>query len=352
MQTPTRDRINSWLQLVILASSFGWLVAPAYGESANPNPLYHIVPRWLSLLVLLVTLVWVIQPAYGESSAPDGHENEEAHGEEGHITLTSEQIEHAGITIDRVGPASIRETLPLYGQVMPNAQRQQAVSARFPGVIKSVAKQVGDAVQRGETLATVESNESLKSYPVVASLDGVVAQRSANVGEQTDGRTLFVIGDYSTVWVELAVFPTDLSKVHVGQSVRIESRDATVTGEGKIIAILPVGSSTNQTTTARVLLDNPDRQWIPGHFITAEVFLSEAVVATVIQDKAIQIIDEESVVFVAGDEGFEPRPVILGRSDGQVSEVLEGLRAGEAYVSTNSFTLKSELGKEDIEDDD
>jgi hypothetical protein len=32
--------------------------------------------------------------------------------------------------------------------------------------------------------------------------------------------------------------------------------------------------------------------------------------------------------------------------------VLEGLRAGEAYVSTNSFTLKSELGKEDLEHDE
>ena len=304
MQTLTRKRIISWLHLLILATSFGWVVASA---------------------------------------------DEEAHSEEGHITLTPEQVKHAGITLDRVGPASIRETLPLYGQVVPNALRQQAVSARFPGVIKSVAKQVGDAVQRGETLATVESNESLKSYPVVASLDGVVAQRSANVGEQTDGRTLFVIGDYSTVWVELAVFPADLSKVHVGQSVRIESREATVTGEGKIIAILPEGSSTNQTTTARVLLDNPDRQWIPGHFISAEVFLSEAEVATAIQDKAIQIVEEESVVFVAGDEGFEPRPVILGRGDGQISEVLKGLQAGEAYVSTNSFTLKSELGKEDAE---
>ena len=315
MQTLTRDRIISWLQLIILASSLGWLVAPTYGES----------------------------------SAPGGHENEEAHGEESHISLTSEQIKHAGITIDRVGPASIRETLPLYGQVVPNAQRQQAVSARFPGVIKNVAKQVGDAVQRGETLATVESNESLKSYPVVASLAGVVAQRSANVGEQTDGKTLFVIGDYSTVWVELAVFPADLSKVDVGQSVRIESRDSTVAGEGKVIAILPVGSSTNQTTTARVLLDNQGRQWIPGHFITAEVFLSEVEVATAIEDTAIQIIEEDSVVFVASDEGFEPRSVILGRSDGRVSEVLEGLRAGEAYVSTNSFTLKSELGKEDAE---
>lgn len=349
MQTHTRHHTKVWLHLMILATSLGWFISPAYGASAESNSLHHIVPRWLTLLILIVALVWVVNPAHGETPAPDGHEQEEAQSEEGHIALTPEQIRHAGITIERVGPASIRESLPLYGQIVPNAEREHTISARFPGVIKNVAKQIGDAVQQGETLATVESNESLKSYPVLASLSGVVTQRNANVGEQTGDKALFVIGDYSTVWVDLSVFPADLSKVRVGQSVRIVNRDPSISGEGRIITVLPVGSSINQTTMARVLLDNPDRQWVPGHFVTAEVVLSEAEVPTAIRDEAIQIIEDQPVVFVQGDEGFEARPVTLGRSDGQVSEVLKGLQLGEAYVSTNSFTLKSELGKEDAE---
>ena len=309
----------------------------------------HRKPRWLATIFVALTLSCALKGAYAESPAPGAPENEEAHSEEGHIALTPDQIKHAGIAVDRVGPASIRETLPLYGQIVPNAEREHTVSARFPGVIKNVAKQIGDAVQQGETLATVESNESLKSYPVLASLSGVVTQRNANVGEQTGDRALFVIGDYSTVWVDLSVFPADLSKVRVGQPVRILNRDPSITGEGRIITVLPVGSSSNQTTTARVLLDNPDGEWIPGHFVTAEVVLSETEVPTAIRDEAIQIVEDQSVVFVEGDEGFEARPVTLGRSDGQVSEVLSGLQAGEAYVSTSSFTLKSELGKEDAE---
>ena len=349
MKTLTRYRNFLWLRLIILTMPLSWSALPVYGQPADTSPLYHLVPRWLTLLILVITLVWVVNPAHGESPAPDGHEQEEAHGEEGHIALTPDQIKHAEIAVERVGPASIRETLPIYGQIVANAEREHIVSARFPGVIKNVAKQIGDVVQQGETLATVESNESLKSYPVVASLSGVVTQRNANVGEQTGDRALFVIGDYSTVWVDLSVFPADLSKVRVGQSVRIVNRDRSITGEGRIITVFPVGSSTNQTTTARVLLDNPDRQWVPGHFVTAEVVLSETEVPTAIRDEAIQIVEDQPVVFVEGDEGFEARPVTLGRSDGQVSEVMSGLQVGEAYVSTNSFTLKSELGKEDAE---
>lgn len=61
------------------------------------------------------------------------------------------------------------------------------------------------------------------------------------------------------------------------------------------------------------------------------------------------MMEERSVVFVKGEEGFEPRPVTLGRTDGEVSEVLAGLQEDETYVTRNSFILKSELGKEGAE---
>jgi cobalt-zinc-cadmium efflux system membrane fusion protein len=319
----------------------------------------HSLPRWLPLILLATTLCWTGQPVYAESAAPhadehgeeqgEEHGEEEEKGEEGHIAMTPDQIKYGEISLDHVGPATIRETLPLYGQIVPNAEREHSVAARFPGVIRKVTKQVGDPVKEGETLATVESNESLKPYSVVASLTGVVAQRNANIGEQTGDRMLFVIGDYSTVWVDLSVFPADLSKVHVGQQVRITNSDASATGDGKIITVSPVGSSTNQTTTARVLLDNADRRWVPGHFVNAALVLSETAVPLTIRDEAVQVVDGKSVVFVANSEGFEARPVTLGRGDGQVREVFSGLKAGESYVAANSFVLKSEMGKEGAE---
>ncbi|MCB1702136.1 MAG: efflux RND transporter periplasmic adaptor subunit [Pseudomonadales bacterium] len=311
-------------------------------------------PRWLLLALLVITLSGTVQAVYAEPTTSDNHESEEGHEEEGHeeeglIVLSADQIKHAGISLDTAGPSSIRETLPLYGQVEANAEQQHTVSARFQGVIRQVTKQVGDSVKQGETLATIESNESLKSYAVAASLTGIVAERNANVGEQTGDRELFVIGDYSTVWVDVAVFPGDLSKVHVGQTVLIANSDASVTGEGRIIAVSPIGSRANQTTTARVLLDNPARQWVPGYFVSAEVVLSDTAVPIAIREEAVQIVEDENVVFVASAEGFEARPVTLGRGDGHVREVLAGLGAEEEYVTTNSFILKSELGKEDAE---
>src|SRR5688500_10675600 len=63
-------------------------------------------------------------------------EGEEGHEEEagGHVELTPAQIAKAGIGIAQVGPVNLRETLPLYGTIAPNAERVLDVTARFPGI--------------------------------------------------------------------------------------------------------------------------------------------------------------------------------------------------------------------------
>lgn len=282
-----------------------------------------------------------------------GHE-EEGHEEGGHeegsgVKLTAEQIKSAGIKLAEAGPGHIRERLPLYGVVAPNAERVREVTARFPGAIRSVAKRIGDPVKQGETLATVESNESLQTYPVIAPLSGVVTQRHANPGEQTGDKTLFTVADLSTVWVEVSLFPRDVARVRVGQPVQVKSADTGHKADGKVVYVAPFGSASNQTLTARVLLDNTEGRWAPGLYVTAEVTLAETAVPLAIRNEAVQTMEGRTVVFVEDADGFEPRPVKLGRSDGETSEVLGGIGAGQRYVTANSFILKAELGKGEAE---
>ncbi|WP_129645033.1 efflux RND transporter periplasmic adaptor subunit [Peristeroidobacter agariperforans] len=305
-------------------------------------------------LWVLVLALWTLGGCGGSATeAPSTKaEAHHEHGEPGHVELTPEQIQAAGIVVAEAGPATIRETLPVYGVIAPNAERVRDVAARFPGVILAVTAKVGDAVRAGETLATVESNESLQSYAVVAPLNGVVTARQANPGEQTGEKVLFTIADLSSVWVELSLFPRDMTKVRVGQTVQVASNDTGLRADGKIIYVAPFGSSANQTLTARVLLDNADRRWAPGLYVSARVTLGENPVPLVVRNEALQTLDNSNVVFVHARQGFEPRPVRIGRADGQLSEVTEGLRAGERYAAANSFILKAELGKGSAEHDD
>ena len=297
------------------------------------------------------------QDEAAEHAADDEHAEGAEHDEEGeaggdgseHVALSSEQLEAGEIQLAEAGPAEIRETLPLYGVVTPNAERVREVTARFSGVIRSVAKRVGDPVRQGETLATVESNESLQTYAVTSPLTGVLTRRNANPGEQAGDAALFTVADLSTVWVELSLFPRDVAKVHVGQTVRVKSGDTDFAGQGKVIYVAPFGTSSNQTLTARVQLENAQGQWPPGLYVTAEVTLASTKAPLAVASEALQTLEQRTVVFVQDEKGFEARPVQLGRTDGEVAEVLAGLQPGEIYATKNSFILKAELGKGEAE---
>ena len=67
---------------------------------------------------------------------------------------------------------------------------------------------------------------------------------------------------------------------------------------------------------------------------------------------AIQTIGNKSVVFVRTPHGFKATPVTLGAQAGDSVVVTSGLSGSEAIAATNSFTLKSELGKSEGGDED
>jgi len=317
--------------------------------STNTNEQRRL-PSWL-IAVTAAGLTMMLSACGSKSDNPTAAESAhaeegEAHGEEhGAIELTQEQIDRAGIRLAEAGPAELREHLSLYGVITPNAERVLEVAARFPGVIHSVRKRVGDSVRRGETLATVESNESLQTYAVAAPIDGVVTHRNANEGGQASDGALFTVADLSTVWVELSVFPRDVAKVKVGQVVRVKSTDTGLSAEGKVVYVAPFGSSASQTLTARVQLPNHDQKWPPGLYVNAEVVLSRTTIPLTVQSQALQTLEGRNVIFVKGEKGFEARDVSMGRTDGEIIEILAGINAGESYATHNSFILKAELRK-------
>lgn len=293
----------------------------------------------------------------GEKEHEDGdkHEHgEEEHGhkedhEEGKITLSNEQLRNTGIQVVKAGPVAIRQTLPLYGVITPSADGIQQVSARFPGIIRQLTRKPGDRVAAGDVLATIESNESLKVYSVTATINGVITDRQGAVGEKTSDAPLFTIANTSTVWVDLTLFPRDIARVKSGQAVRVVQSQRGLSGEGSVIYVGVHANPVNQSTTARASLDNAEGQWFAGHFVNAEITLAETKVAVAVRNEALQTHEGKTVVFVREADGFEPRPIQAGRADSVHTEIVSGLAAGDAYVASNSFILKSDLGKESAE---
>ncbi len=262
---------------------------------------------------------------------------------EGRTRIGAGMARSMGIETAVAGPGVLRERLPLYGSIRPNAERVRAVAARFPGVIRSVSGRLGDTVKAGQVLATVESNESLQTYAVTAPIAGTITQRAANPGEAAGSEPLFVIADYASVWAELSVFPRDRARLQAGQPVKITAADAQQAGSGVIGAI--GAAADGPTLLARVTLDNAQGQWSPGQFVTAEVVIGEASVGLAVPNAALQGYRDFTVVFTQVGEDYEVRMLELGRSDGEMTEVLGGLKPGARYVSANSYLVKADIEK-------
>ncbi len=263
---------------------------------------------------------------------------------EGRTRIVAEVAEASGIGTAIAGPGSITETLRLFGSIVPDATRVREIRARFPGVIRSVARQVGDRVRAGDTLAIIESNESLQEYAVTAPLSGVITRRHAEPGEQTDSDSLFEIADFTRVWAEFNAFPRDRPRLREGLKVRV-STDGGITAETVLRYLSPTGDRSMQSVTARVVLENPDALWVPGEFVEARVTLSETPVALAVPLSALQTFRDFNVVFAQVGDEYEVRMLDLGRRDSEQVEVLGGLEPGTVFVSRNSYLIKADIEK-------
>ncbi len=264
---------------------------------------------------------------------------------EGRTVIKPEAARAAGIEAAIAGAAVLHETVTLYGSVQANPERVRAVTARFPGVIRSVAAKIGDSVKSGTTLATIESNESLQAYSVAAPISGIVTQRAANPGEATGTEPLFVVSDFSTLWAELTAFPRDRARLSRGQVVNVVATDGTQKGQGVLSHVLPTGRGANQGLLVRVALDNANGQWTPGLFVTGNVIVGETPVELAVPVAALQTFRDFTVVFAQVGDTYEVRMLELGRSDGAMTEVLSGLNPGTRYVSANSYLIKADIEK-------
>lgn len=262
------------------------------------------------------------------------------------VTIDADTAARAGVVAEVAGPATMTETLGVYGHVKLNANKVGRAVPRFGGIVREARKSLGDTVTAGEVVAVLETNQSLATIEVKAPIAGVIVDRDVNAGETVgDGATLYTIADLSEVWVDLNVPKRDQGRVKVGQAVTIHADDGGAQAKGTITWISPVSSAEAQTLVARVVLPNPDQRWRPGLFVKAELTLSEQSVPVAVKESAIQTLFAFTVVFSQHGDLYQARPLELGRRAGGFVEVLKGIKAGERYVTENSFLIKADIGK-------
>lgn len=192
---------------------------------------------------------------------------------------------------------------------------------------------------------------ALNRITITSPLSGQVISRSVALGQTVAADAeLFRVADLTRVAVTLALSPSDTGRVRPGSEIEI------VSGERKSLArvdfVSPILDETTRLATVIAIVDNRSGQWRVGEPVTASIRLAagnEDGRSALVPQGAVQTVEGRPAVFVRTDHGFKATPVMLGSPSGDNVVVTSGLKGDEQIASTNSFTLKAELGKGETE---
>lgn len=189
---------------------------------------------------------------------------------------------------------------------------------------------------------------------VRAPIGGTVVSRTVTPGEVVKpSGELYRISDLSKVWVIAHAPERQLPLLREGMDVEVHVRAFPGKAfKGRVDYIAGELDPETRTVRVRCVVPNPGGVLRAAMYATIVLRSRDASKVIVAPDRAVQSLDGERIVFVPrGERSFEVRRVELGRAVNNSVEIKAGLRAGEQLVVRGAFALKSELLKEEFEEE-
>ncbi len=223
--------------------------------------------------------------------------------------------------------------------------RQQLLEA----TVQTAAAQVEQARARAAAAkaALDRAEEGLGYSTIRAPISGIVLTRPTEIGDAVSSilnlgsaaTLIMTLGDVSSVYIKGEVDEADIGKADIGQRVRTKVESyPTESFEGVVKRIAPMGKELNNVTTfeVRVTISNPARKLRANMTANAEIVLEERKQVLLVPEAALIYDKDKNVSIQFLDPSAKPgwRKVALktGISNGQRTEVLEGLKEGDKVV--------------------
>lgn len=316
--------------------------------------------------------------------------------------------DYTGVDIAQGDHLAVIYSPQLYGAQVEylEARRAAAVAGALPAIRQAQESMAANTRQRlrefgltDEQLAELERSAQAQSrLTIFAPQGGTVIEKLAVEGNYVKaGDPIYRIADLSTVWLMLALFPEDATRIRFGQ--RVEARLQSLPGEsllGRVAFISPTVDPKTRTVGVRVELLNEQKRLRPGDYAEAHITLPigpggqvfDAELAgkwispmhpQIIRDQpgqcpicgmelvstsrygfsdqpipqaqsvyvprpAVLLAGENSVVYVETEPGrFEIRPVKVGPILRDKIVILSGLKPGEHVATAGNFLIDSQM---------
>jgi len=238
----------------------------------------------------------------------------------------SEEIEAAQAQV-RIAEAAVRQAQANQGLIAAHQHdvaAAQANAAEARAALQAARAQLADATIRSP-------------------LSGVVARKYHEVGEiATPYDPIYSIASLSDIWVTAEVDAEDVAAVAPGERVEITldaypGRKAVgrVANVAQVAEPKEVGRVRAKVVRTRIEIVSSNIPLRPGIEVTVTGSLPAGATTVLVPNDAILRVGERDNVYVISNGVAHLRPVVIGQSNFEQTQILSGLAAGEAVAISN-----------------
>lgn len=241
--------------------------------------------------------------------------------------------------------------------------------ARYRGLYEedSIAKQTLDTQEalvnqyrgtvKGNQAAVAEARLNLGFTQVRAPIDGRLGLRQVDVGNLVssgDELPLVVITQTLPISVMFtlpeAELPAVLQQFRGERKLVVEAWDRTdriKLAEGELDSLDNLIDTTTGTVKLKARFANAEQMLFPNQFINVRLRVTTREAVTVVPAAAMQFGANGTFVYVVGEgDKVQIRPVQAGPSNGEVTLIEEGVKAGERLVIEGTDRLRNDTAVE------
>jgi multidrug efflux pump subunit AcrA (membrane-fusion protein) len=266
----------------------------------------------------------------------------------GPIEVSEVAQRNLGLAVAEAELRSVETTLRVIGEIQADPARSGTVSSRIAGRVTAVFAQEGERVEKGQGLVEVESLQLGDPPPrarYASPVSGLVTDRHVVVGDDVEpNRHLLEVADLREVLAVGRAFEGQIGDVSVGQKVRVRVPSyPSEIFEGAVERLGGKLDANSRSLAVYIRVANPDERLRPHMRATLSLVTGGAELALAIPKSAALGEAGNLYAFVQNEdrpERFERRPLVLGVSNDQYVEVIEGLFPGERVVTEGNYSLQ------------
>jgi multidrug efflux system membrane fusion protein len=253
---------------------------------------------------------------------------------EGQLIHDEALLKNANLDLDRYKTLMKQDAIP-----QQQLDTQVALVTQYEGTIKTDQSQIDNA------------KLNLVYCHITSPITGLVGLRlvdPGNIVQSTSTGGLVVITQLDPISVIFTTaedqLPPILDKMHAGQQLTVEAWDRELKNklaDGKLETIDNQIDPTTGTLKLRAVFANSNGKLFPSQFVNARLLVEQKPNVTLLANSAIQRNAQGTYVWLVNpDQTVAVRPITVGTTENDESEITSGLEPGDSVVTVGVDRLE------------